>query len=141
MKFENLYKLIIASILVLVITTITFYSSGNDSSIVNSSIVKVQNKEEKKNDALVIKGKYFFTKKCVECHDLDLKKKGPPLRDVTSRRKKDWIIMMILNPDELLKKDPEAKILLKRHIIKMVVKDVDLEQAKALLEYLRSVNI
>jgi mono/diheme cytochrome c family protein len=95
---------------------------------------------DEEHKALVEKGRYFFTKKCVECHDLDLQRKGPALRDVAGRRDPEWIIKMILNPDYMIKKDPAARALFKKHIIKMVVKDIDLEQAKALLEYLRSVN-
>ena len=105
-------------------------SSGN-----NTQLSAVRDDQE----SMIVKGRFLYTKKCLECHDLDIKLKGPALRDITKRRKAEWILNMVLNTDEMLKKDPEAKILFKKHVVKMVVKDIDEEQAKSVLEYLRSV--
>lgn len=108
-----------------------FTTSGN-----NTQLSAVSDDHED----MILKGKFIFTKKCMECHDMDVKLKGPALRDVTKRRKAEWILNMILNPDEMLKKDAEAKKLFKQHVVKMVVKDVDEEQARSILEFLRSVE-
>jgi|WetSurMetagenome_2_1015567.scaffolds.fasta_scaffold15751_3 hypothetical protein len=92
------------------------------------------------NEELAIKGKVIFSKKCIDCHSIDIKLKGPALRDVTKRRKAEWIMNIILNTEEMVTKDPEAKKLFEQHVVKMVVKDVNENDARALLEYFRSVD-
>jgi cytochrome c551/c552 len=92
------------------------------------------------NEELAVKGKVIFSKKCMECHNIDIKLKGPSLRDVTKKRKAEWIMNMILNTEEMIKKDPQAKILFKDHVVKMVVKDVNEQDARMVLEYLRSID-
>jgi hypothetical protein len=92
------------------------------------------------NEERAIKGRVLFSKKCMECHRIDVKLVGPALKDVTKRRKSEWIMNMILNTEEMINKDPEAKKLFEQHIVKMVVKDVNKEDARDILEYLRSVD-
>jgi cytochrome c551/c552 len=92
------------------------------------------------NEELAIKGKVIFSKKCIDCHSVDIKLKGPSLRDVTKKRKAEWIMNIILNTEEMITKDPEAKKLFEQHVTKMVVKDVSEQDARMVLEYLRSVD-
>lgn len=92
------------------------------------------------NEELALKGKVIFSKKCVECHSLDIKLKGPALRDVTKRRKAEWIMNMILNTEDMIKKDPEARRLFRKHVAKMTVTGVSEQDALNVLEYLRSVD-
>jgi cytochrome c551/c552 len=92
------------------------------------------------NEERAIKGKILFSKKCMDCHRIDVKLIGPALKDVTKKRKSEWIMNMILNTEEMIKKDPEAKKLFEQHIVKMVVKDVSQNDARDILEYLRSVD-
>jgi cytochrome c551/c552 len=102
-----------------------------------------QNKtvETAKIDAdLAAKGRFIYTKKCMECHSLDIAVKGPALRDVTKRRKAEWITMMILKPEEMLEKDSVAKSLFGPHMVKMTTQNVTEVDAKALLEFFRSVE-
>ena len=89
---------------------------------------------------LVIKGKFIFNKKCMECHNLDIDLQGPSLRDVTKRRKAEWILKMILNTEQMIREDSIAQMLLKSHVTQMVVKGVSEMDAKAVLEYLKSVE-
>ncbi|MDD5361354.1 MAG: cytochrome c [Ignavibacteria bacterium] len=118
--------------------SLTIYSCGiQEKKEVN------QNKtaESLKIDAdLAAKGRFIYTKKCMECHSLDIAVKGPALRDVTKRRKAEWIMMMILKPEEMLEKDSVAKSLFGPHMVKMTTQDVSEEDAKALLEFFRSVE-
>ena len=118
-----------------------FFSSCSENNINDKGIGPVKKLELGAiNEELALKGKVIFSKKCMECHSLDIKLKGPALRDVTKRRKAEWIMNMILNTEEMLKKDPQAIKLFKEHIVKMEVKDVNEEDARMVLEYLRSIS-
>ncbi|MFN3813644.1 MAG: c-type cytochrome [Aquificaceae bacterium] len=92
------------------------------------------------DQALVKKGKEIFNSKCASCHKFEEKYVGPPLKGVTHRRKPEWIMNMILNPSEMIQKDPMAKELLAEYPTTMPFQNVSQEDARALLEYLRSVD-
>jgi mono/diheme cytochrome c family protein len=89
---------------------------------------------------LVKKGKEIFDSKCASCHKLEERYVGPPLKGVTKRRKPEWIMNMILNPAEMEQKDPIAKQLLAEYLTQMTFQNVSQEDARAILEYLRSVD-
>lgn len=89
---------------------------------------------------LVEKGKALFEAKCTACHKFEERYVGPALAGVTERRNPAWIMNMIMNPDEMLKKDPIAKKLLAEYMTQMVNQNVTEDDARALLEYFRSVN-
>lgn len=89
---------------------------------------------------LVQKGKEVFESKCAACHKFDSKYVGPGLAGVTTRRTPEWIMNMILNPVEMTEKDPLAKQLLEEHLTQMTFQDVTQEDARAILEYFRSVD-
>ncbi len=89
---------------------------------------------------LVKKGKEIFDSKCASCHKLEEKYVGPPLKGVTKRRKPEWIMNMILNPSEMEQKDPVAKQLLSEYLTQMTFQNVSQDDARAILEYLRSVD-
>ena len=86
---------------------------------------------------LAEKGKEIFTLKCTQCHKLDETYTGPALRGVTERRTPEYIMNMILNPEEMTKRHPEAKKLLGIHANQMTFQNVTQEDVRALLEYLR----
>jgi len=85
-------------------------------------------------------GEAIFTEKCSQCHKLDERYTGPELRDVTKRRTPEYILNMIMNPQEMTQKHPEAKKLLAVYANQMTFQNVTMEDAKNILEYLRSVN-
>ncbi|MEO0202509.1 MAG: cytochrome c [candidate division WOR-3 bacterium] len=89
---------------------------------------------------LAKKGEEIFEMKCSVCHKIDEKYVGPPIRGVTKRRKPEWIMDMILNPVEMTQKDPIAKQLLAEYLIQMTFQNVSKEDARALLEYFRSID-
>lgn len=89
---------------------------------------------------LAKKGKEIFDSKCASCHKLEEKYVGPPLKGVTKRRKPEWIMNMILNPSEMVQKDPVAKQLLSEYLTQMTFQNVSQDDARAILEYLRSVD-
>ena len=89
-------------------------------------------------DALAAEGQSLFEGKCSACHQLsDQKVVGPGLAGVTERRKPEWIMNMIINPEEMTKKDPTAKKLLGEHLTQMTNQNVNEQDARAILEYLR----
>ena len=90
--------------------------------------------------ALSEKGKGIFDVKCVACHKLDDKLVGPPLHGVTKRRKPEWIMNMILNPEQMTKENLEAKKLFGQYLTQMTFQNVTEQDARAILEYLRTVD-
>jgi mono/diheme cytochrome c family protein len=89
--------------------------------------------------AIAEKGEELFkTKGCIACHTIGGGRlTGPDLAGVTERRNLEWIQKMILNPDEMLEKDPIARELLATYMVKMTNQNVAPEQAQAIIMYLR----
>ncbi len=90
--------------------------------------------------ALYTKGELIFTTKCVACHKFGSRLVGPPLKDVTKRRRPEWIMNQILNPLEMTQKDKVSKELFAQYLIQMTFQDVTQDDARALLEYMRAVD-
>ena len=88
---------------------------------------------------LAEKGEELFkTKGCIACHTIGKGRlTGPDLAGVTERRKLEWIQNMILNPDQMLEKDPIARELLATYMVKMTNQNVKPEEAQAIIMYLR----
>ncbi|WP_224997571.1 cytochrome c [Cesiribacter sp. SM1] len=83
-------------------------------------------------------GQQLFESKCSACHRTDnTKVVGPGIAGVTERRKPEWIMNMIINPEEMTKKDPTAKKLLAEHLTQMTNQNVNEQDARALLEFFR----
>lgn len=88
---------------------------------------------------LIAVGKKLFEAKCSACHKIDKKFIGPSPKGILSRRTPEWIMNMILNPDEMLKKDPIAKqLLIEANGAPMANQNLSQEDARAVLEYFRS---
>lgn len=85
-------------------------------------------------------GKSIFNTQCVICHDLDQKKLGPAIRNVTKQRTPEFIMNLLLNSAQMQKEDPTIKALLKEYN-NLAMPDPALNPAKArsVLEYMRSV--
>ena len=91
------------------------------------------------NKKMIDEGKSIFTNQCVICHEMDQKKLGPPLRNVTKERTPEYIMNLLLNSTQMQKDDPLVKSLLKQYN-NLPMPDPALNQSKArsVLEYLRS---
>ena len=84
-------------------------------------------------------GRDLFDGMCMACHMIETKMIGPALKGVTDRRSPEWIMNFIINPTEMLKKDPIAIALLKEsNNAQMTDLGMNEEDARAILEYLRS---
>jgi mono/diheme cytochrome c family protein len=88
--------------------------------------------------ALAAAGKTEFETKCSACHKMEEKYVGPALGDVTTRRSPTFIMNMILNPMEMVERHPEGKQMLAENMTFMANQGETVEQARALLEYLRT---
>lgn len=87
---------------------------------------------------LAEKGKTLFQQNCSMCHKLNQRYVGPALGDVAKKATPEFIMNMMLNTKEMLDKDPVAHNLEAEYGAQMAV-NVNQDQARAILEYLREV--
>lgn len=88
--------------------------------------------------AMAATGETVFETKCSACHKMDTLYIGPALGDVTTRRSGAFVMNMILNPQEMVERHPVAKQLLAERMTFMANQNLTLEEARAVLEYLRT---
>lgn len=124
-------------IAVVVITLLSGCGKGEEFGI---GPVKEEMKLAPVDAALYTKGEQIFNTKCVACHKFGTRLVGPPLKDVTKRRRPEWIMNQILNPIEMTQKDKTSKELFAQYLIQMTFQDVTQDDARALLEYMRAVD-
>lgn len=90
------------------------------------------------DDAMATHGEDVFQKMCSACHKMDKKFIGPKIDGVTERRSPEWIMNMIMNPEEMIAKDPIAKqLLIESNMAVMADQNISEEEARAILEYFR----
>lgn len=92
------------------------------------------------DDAMVAKGEEVFKAKCTACHKISKRFVGPGLKGVTERRTPEWIMNMILNPEVMVVENAAAKQLLIEYSAPMANQSLTEEEARAILEYLRTKN-
>lgn len=85
-------------------------------------------------------GKEIFRTKCSACHKMDQDYVGPPLGEVLENRSPAYVMNMILNPVEMTKKHPEARKMLAQYMNQMTFQNVTREEARAIVEYLATVE-
>lgn len=91
------------------------------------------------NKDWVTTGKSIYETKCLACHKLSNEKLvGPGWAGVTKKREPVWIMNMITNVDMMLEKDPEAQKMLEECLVRMPNQNVSQEDARKLLEFMRS---
>lgn len=94
---------------------------------------------ESVDQKLAEEGKVIFEKNCAACHKTDKKYIGPAPKDILDRRTPEWVMNMIVNPTEMVQKDPIAKKLLaEANGAIMADQNISEEQARAILEYFRT---
>ncbi|HKL36908.1 MAG TPA: cytochrome c [Salegentibacter sp.] len=100
--------------------------------------VKSLSLPESIDSEMAANGADIFKKMCSACHKMDKKFVGPGLADVTERRSPEWIMNMILNPEEMIKKDPIAKkLLIESNMAVMANQGLKEDEARAIVEYFR----
>ena len=86
-------------------------------------------------------GQQIFINKCAACHRIDRKFIGPNPTGILKRRSPEWIMNMIMNPTEMVAKDPIAKELLAEfNGAPMADQNISKEEASAILEYFRTLK-
>lgn len=84
-------------------------------------------------------GEQAFKQKCTACHYPNKRLIGPAMQGIYERRHPAWVLNMLLNPSEMLEKDPIAKALLKEYNnVIMLNQNLSQEEARAIAEYLRT---
>jgi mono/diheme cytochrome c family protein len=93
------------------------------------------------DQGMVTKGKMNFDAKCLACHKTHKKFIGPAPVGILDRRSPEWVMNMILNPSEMVQKDPIARQLLIDHNgSPMADQGLTEEEARQILEYFRTLK-
>lgn len=93
------------------------------------------------DSAMATKGGELFKKMCTACHRVGKKYIGPDPSHITKRRSPEWIMNMILNPEEMISNDPLAKkLLVEFNNAPMANQNLTEDEARAILEYFRTLN-
>ena len=90
------------------------------------------------NQSMADEGEVTFNSICSACHKLDQKFIGPALIGVTKRRTPEWIMNMIMNPEQMVKKNAQAKRLHMEYVSPMVNQGLTEIETRSILEYFRS---
>lgn len=91
------------------------------------------------DQAMAAKGMEVYKTKCMACHKPDKKFIGPAPTGVFERRTPEWIMNMILNPEEMTQKDPLAKaLLIEFNGSPMANQGLTEEEARQVVEYFRT---
>ena len=91
------------------------------------------------NPVKVKMGEEIFNLKCAPCHKVDERFIGPSQRYTADRRTPEYIINMILNPDEMTKKHPTGQKMLAEYLSPMTNMNLKMEDANLVLDYLRAI--
>lgn len=83
-------------------------------------------------------GEKIFTAKCSACHKLGERYVGPPLGGVLDRVTPAFAMNMMLNPTEMYTRHPAVKELLGQYMTQMPNLNLTPEQAREIVEYLRT---
>ena len=93
------------------------------------------------DQAMAAEGKKVYDQMCLACHRIGKKFIGPPPNGILERRTPEWVMNMILNPQEMVQKDPLANDLLKEfNGSPMSNQGLTEDQARAILEYFRTLK-
>jgi len=88
------------------------------------------------DDVMATKGEKLFKGKCSSCHKMHKRYIGPSMANITKRRRGEWIMNMILNPERMVKENA-AKKLLMEYSAPMANQSLKKDEARSILEYFR----
>lgn len=84
-------------------------------------------------------GAVIYKEKCTACHKADKRFIGPAPKGIFERRTPEWIMNMILNPEQMVKEDPIAKqLLIDYNLSPMANQNLTEDEARKVLEYFRT---
>ena len=91
------------------------------------------------DQAMAATGKEVYNQMCLACHRIGKKFIGPAPDGILERRTPEWVMNMILNPEQMVKEDPLAKdLLVEFNGSPMANQGLTEEQARSVLEYFRT---
>ena len=95
--------------------------------------------EEAIDETMAKNGEELYNQMCSACHKPTVKFIGPAPKDILERRSPEWVMNMILNPQEMMEKNATAKALLEEYNnVPMTDLELTEEQVRAILEYFRT---
>jgi mono/diheme cytochrome c family protein len=93
------------------------------------------------DQAMADEGKAIYDQMCTACHKPAEKFIGPAPAGIMSRRSPEWIMNMILNPEQMVREDPIAKqLLVEYNMAPMANQGLTEDQARKILEYFRTLE-
>lgn len=91
--------------------------------------------------SMATEGKAIFKAKCKACHRIGKRFVGPDITGVLDRRTPEWVMNMILNPDQMVKENAQARQLLMEYSAPMANQNLIEDEARKILEYIRTLEI
>jgi cytochrome c len=91
------------------------------------------------DEAKAARGEELFQFNCEACHMLEDRFVGPPLGRVLEHRSPAFVMNMILNPEQMAREHPEGQKLLAEYPLVMPYQNISEDEARAIVEYLRTV--
>ncbi len=90
--------------------------------------------------AMAVEGKAMFKAKCKACHRVGKRFIGPDVTGVLERRTPEWVMNMILNPDQMVKENAQARQLLMEYSAPMANQSLTEDEARKIVEYFRTIK-
>lgn len=88
---------------------------------------------------LAAAGEQVYNEKCTACHKVDANYIGPSPKGILDRRSPEWVMNMILNPEEMVQKNETAKqLLIEYNGAPMANQNLTEDEARSVLEYFRT---
>ena len=117
-------------------------NSENEDPMQNKGIgpVKSLTLPDEIDQVMATEGAEIYKTFCSACHKPDVKFIGPAPKGIFDRRSPEWVMNMILNPEEMVKEDPIAKkLLVEYNMAPMANQNLNEDQARKILEYFRTI--
>ncbi|MCH8569076.1 MAG: cytochrome c [Balneolales bacterium] len=86
------------------------------------------------------RGREIFESKCAACHQMENRLVGPPIKGLTERRSPEFLMNMILNPNDMARKHPEGQKMMREYMMVMPFQNISEEEAREIVEYFRKVD-
>lgn len=95
--------------------------------------------DEAINQDMASHGADVYQKMCTACHKAEKKFIGPSPKGILERRTPEWVMNMILNPEQMVKEDALARdLLIEFNGSPMANQNLSEADARAVLEYFRT---
>lgn len=98
------------------------------------------NLDEEIDQSLVRNGRRFYNLNCRNCHPVDGEPKAPIMMNMIKKRSPEWIMNMMLATNLMHEQDPLASVQKLNYKRPMPQKDITEEQAREVLEYIRTLQ-